>query len=340
MKFKILTLFIIISLSLSSCSDQASTNSDGSTERPEWAIVVHGGAGNITRERIPQEIEQEYKNKLNEALGAGAGVLESGGTSLDAVETAIRILEDSPLFNAGKGAVFSADGVNELDASIMDGSTLNAGAVAGVTNVRHPISAARKVMEESEHVMLVKEGAEKFAGEQGLEIVDPSWFFTERRWESLQKAKKREAEKKEDKSKKSGTVGCVALDKNGNLAAGTSTGGMTNKKYGRVGDSPLIGAGTYANNNSCAVSATGHGEYFIRNVVAYDISARMIYGGETLEKASNEVINHVLKKQNGSGGVIALDRKGEISMPFNTTGMFRGYMKSGGKAEIFIFGDK
>ena len=339
MKSKAFFLFLIISMTLFSCVDQPFDEGSASTERPEWAIVVHGGAGNITPKRIPPEKEQKYKDKLTEALEAGAKILESGGSSLDAVEATIKILEDCPLFNAGKGAVFSADGINEMDASIMDGKTLNAGAVASVTNIRHPVSAARKVMEESKHVMLVKDGAEKFAEEQGLEIVDPSWFFTETRWQSLQKAKKRETERKEDKTKKSGTVGCVALDRNGNLAAGTSTGGMTNKKYGRVGDSPIIGAGTYANNNSCAVSATGHGEYFIRNVVAYDISARMIYSGETLEVASNILVNKVLKDQNGSGGVIALDKNGNISMPFNTTGMFRGYLKHGGKAEVFIFGD-
>ena len=338
MKINFFSLLIIVATILLSCREQSSEESNTKIlAKPEWVIVVHGGAGNITPKRIPPEEEQEYKDKLTEALETGAKILESGGSSLDAVEAAIMIMEDCELFNAGKGAVFNADGINEMDASIMDGQTLNAGAVASVTNIRHPISAARMVMEKSKHVMLVKDGAEKFAEGQGLEIVDPSYFFTERRWESLQKAKKREQEKKKDKTKKSGTVGCVALDKNGNLAAGTSTGGMTNKKYGRVGDSPIIGAGTYANNNSCAVSGTGHGEYFIRNVVAYDISARMLYNGETLEQASNEVINHILKGQNANGGVIALDKNGNISMPFNTTGMFRGYNKSGDKPEVFIF---
>jgi len=337
MKSKIYLLFLFVLMGLYSCNNQLEVDEDIITGRPEWAIVIHGGAGNITHESITPEREQEYRDKLKEAIEAGARVLENGGSSLDAVEITIKILEDCPLFNAGKGAVFSADGVNELDASIMDGTTLNAGAVAGVTNIKHPISAARQVMENSKHVMLVKEGAEKFAEEQGLEIVDPSYFYTEKRWHSLQKAKEREAGRKEDKTKKSGTVGCVALDKNGNLAAGTSTGGMTNKKYGRVGDSPVIGAGTYANNNSCGVSATGHGEYFIRNVVAYDISARMLYLGESLEEASNIVINKVLKEQKGSGGVVAIDKNGNISMPFNTTGMFRALMKPGGKAEVYVF---
>jgi beta-aspartyl-peptidase (threonine type) len=341
MKIKTLLLLVILSIGLVSCKNQnSSEKNELPLEKPDWVIVIHGGAGNITPESITPEKEADYRTKLTEAIEAGALVLEAGGSSLDAVEVAINIMEDCPLFNAGKGAVFSADGVNELDASIMDGNTLNAGAVAGITNVRHPISAARKVMEESAHVMLVKEGAEQFAGEQGLEIVDPSWFYTEDRWESLQKAKQRETEKKEDLSKKSGTVGCVALDKHGNLAAGTSTGGMTNKKYGRIGDSPIIGAGTYANNNSCAVSATGHGEYFIRNVVAYDISARMLYHGETLEEASDMVINHVLKAQDGSGGVIALDKDGSVSMQFNTTGMFRATVKSGGNADVYIFKDR
>jgi len=341
MKIKSLFLLPLFLIGLFSCSNQPlQEKTESSEELPDWVIVVHGGAGNITPERITPEKERDYKTKLTEALEAGAAILKNGGTSLDAVEMTISLMEDCPLFNAGKGAVFSADGINELDASIMDGLTMNAGAVASITTVRHPISAARKVMEASAHVMLVKEGAERFAEEQGLEIVSPTWFYTENRWQSLQKAKQREAEKKDDHTKKSGTVGCVALDKFGNLAAGTSTGGMTNKKYGRVGDSPIIGAGTYANNNSCAVSATGHGEYFIRNVVAHDISARMLYAGMTLNQAAEEVINHVLKEQNGNGGIIAVDKNGNISMPFNTSGMFRGYLKHGAEAEVFIFKER
>lgn len=328
------TLFFLV---LVSCSRTHSAKSPGETQKPDWVIVIHGGAGNINPDEMTAEKERQYRDKLKEALEKGATVLDSGGSSLDAVVAAINILEDSPLFNAGKGAVFNADGVNELDASIMDGKTLNAGAVAGVTTIKNPIDAARLVMEKSGHVMLIKEGAEKFARENGLEMVDPSYFFTENRWNALQEAKKREQQNLENKTKKGGTVGCVALDKQGNLAAGTSTGGMTNKMYGRVGDSPIIGAGTFANNQSCAVSATGHGEFFIRNVVAYDISARMLYQNQTLEQAASEVINNKLKQQGGNGGVIALDKNGNIAMPFNTTGMFRGFCKSGGQPETAIF---
>jgi len=306
-------------------------------KKPEWVIVIHGGAGNINPERIGPDKEKDYIDKLKEALEAGGRILDNGGSSIDAVEAAINILEDCPLFNAGKGAVFSAGGVNELDASIMDGLTLNAGAVAGVTRIKNPVSAARKVMEASPHVILVREGAEEFAKGQGLEMVDPEYFYTEERWNSLQRIKERERQQKEDDSKKSGTVGAVALDRQGNLAAATSTGGMTNKKWGRVGDSPIIGAGTYADNNTCAVSATGHGEYFIRNVVAYDISARMKYSGESVDQAAGDIINNKLKSINADGGVIALDKNGNIAMPFNTTGMFRGYLVAGQKPVIAIF---
>jgi len=240
------------------------------SNKSAWAIVVHGGAGNINPGDFTIEQEKAYEDKLREAIQNGAKILEDGGTALEAVEAAIIILEDSPLFNAGKGAVFNANGQNELDASIMDGKTLNAGAVANVKRIKNPISAALKVMENSPHLMLVGEGAEKFAAEQNLEMVNQEYFFTQSRWDSWQRAQQHEEQNLTDKTKKHGTVGCVALDVNRNIAAGTSTGGMTNKKYGRVGDSPIIGAGTYADNNSCGVSATGHGEYFIRNVVAYD----------------------------------------------------------------------
>ena len=334
---KILLLLLAMGF-LTSCQlpDQ-NEQTQNTSDKPSWAIVIHGGAGNMNPEHFTPEREAEYKAKLAEALQAGADILKAGGPGLDAVEAAIRIMENSPLFNAGKGAVFNAEGVNELDASIMDGKTLNAGAVANVTTIKNPITAARLVMEKSPHVMLIKEGAEKFAAEQGLEMVDLSYFYTESRWKSLQDAKKREAENKPDQTKKSGTVGCVVLDMDGNLAAGTSTGGMTNKKYGRVGDSPVIGAGTYADNYTCAVSATGHGEFFIRNVVAYDIAARMVYRGESLESAANDVINNKLKSLDANGGVIAIDKSGNIAMPFNTTGMFRGYLKPGEKAQTFIF---
>ncbi|MBE0639969.1 MAG: isoaspartyl peptidase/L-asparaginase, partial [Bacteroidales bacterium] len=292
-----------------SCTNPVKSPQVATPSRPEWAIVVHGGAGFMNPENLTEEKQAEYNERLAAALLAGGEILENGGSGLDAVEAAIRLLEDCPLFNAGRGAVFNADGVNELDASIMDGKTLNAGAVANVTTIKNPISAARKVMDKSPHVMLIKQGAEKFAQEQGLEIVDPSWFFTQESWDALQKAK--ESEFKE----KSGTVGCVALDKNGNIAAGTSTGGMTNKKFGRVGDSPVIGAGTYADNKTCGVSATGHGEFFIRNVVAYDISARMKYLNEPLETAANDIINNKLKAMGANGGVIAMDKNGNIAMP-------------------------
>ncbi len=338
MKKSLPFLFLLIMLAGCNSHEAGDTNTKKAT-KPEWAIVVHGGAGNIKVNKLTAKRKKALQEKLSEALAAGAAILQNNGQALDAVETTIRVLENSPLFNAGKGAVFNSEGVNELDASIMDGLTLNAGAVANVTTIKNPISAARKVMEVSPHVMLIKEGAERFAQEQGLEIVDPSWFYTKRRWESLQKAKERERNKLKNQTKKSGTVGCVALDKNGNIAAGTSTGGMTNKKYGRVGDSPIIGAGTYADNSCCGISATGHGEFFIRNVVAYDIAARVKYNNETIQTAANYVINNKLKALNANGGVIVLDKNGNITMPFNTSAMFRGYQYPGKKPKVFIFHD-
>ena len=301
--------------------------------KPEYALVIHGGAGSIYKGRYSPEEEKEYIDKLTEALNLGDSLLRNNKSSLDVVEAVINILENSPLFNSGKGAVFTSEGKNELDASIMDGKTLNAGAVAGVTTIKNPISAARKVMTNSKHVLLSGKGAEKFAAEQGLKIVEPSYFYTEKSWNSYLRRKKKIDSDKE----KHGTVGCVALDKFGNLAAGTSTGGMTYKMYGRVGDSPIIGAGTYADNNTCAVSATGHGEFFIRNVVAYDISARMKYLNESIEESANYVINEKLKKINASGGVIAIDKNANISMPFNTSGMFRGYIRSDGVPKVFLY---
>jgi beta-aspartyl-peptidase (threonine type) len=298
----------------------------------KYALVIHGGAGYMDPNKADCEDNLKYTNKLKEALRAGEEVLKSGGTSMDAIQIAIQILENSPLFNAGKGAVFSAEERNELDASIMDGATLKAGAVAGVRHVKNPITLAEAVMLHSKHVMLSGIAAEEFAKEQKIKLVDSSYFFTQKRWDAMQKAKK-QANSKE----KHGTVGAVALDQHGNLAAGTSTGGMTYKRYGRIGDSPIIGAGTYANNASCAVSCTGHGEYFIRNVVAYDVHARMYYAKQSLAEASNEIIHQVLKPQGGSGGLIAIDKDGNISMPFNTTMMFRGYVKSDGKLEAKIF---
>lgn len=328
-------------------------------------LVIHGGAGTITRANMTPEKEKAYREVLNTALQKGYAVLKQGGTSEKAVETAIMVMEDSPLFNAGKGAVFTNEGKNEMDAAIMDGKTLKAGAIAGVTTIKNPIRGAIAVMEKSPHVLMAGKGADLFAKEQGLEIVDPSYFYTEARYKALQKAKeeekveldhtenaKKEIQKKpktgfvkeEDliftEGKKYGTVGCVALDKFGNLTAGTSTGGMTNKRYGRIGDAPIIGAGTYANNNTCAVSATGHGEFFIRSVVAYDISALMEYKGLSVKDAAEEVVMKKLVERGGEGGLIALDRNGNIAMPFNSEGMYRGYVKADGKSEVMIYKDE
>ena len=292
-----------------------------------YGLVIHGGAGTITREKMSPEKEAEYRGKITEALTVGYEILEKGNSSLDAVEAVVRIMEDSPLFNAGKGAVFTNAGTNELDASIMDGSTLQAGAVAGVKTVKNPISAARKVMEKTWHVMLSGDGADHFAAEQGLEIVDNNYFYTERRWNALKKAQEEE---------KHGTVGCVALDKKGNIAAGTSTGGLTNKRWGRVGDTPIIGAGTYANNETCGVSGTGQGEYFIRGNIAYDVSALMIYRSLAVKDAAGQVIDK-LSGRGGRGGLIAMDKNGNIAMSFNTEGMYRGYRVNGSESVIKIY---
>lgn len=300
-------------------------------------LVIHGGAGTITRENLTAEKEKAYRVKLQEALDSGYFVLENGGKSIDAVVAAIKVLEDSPLFNAGKGAVFTNDGRNELDASIMDGSNLMAGAVAGVTTVKNPITAAYAVMTKSDHVMLAGKGADEFATEQDLVIVPPSYFFDSVRYEQLLKVKGDKISSRDVNEKKFGTVGCVALDKHGNLAAGTSTGGMTNKKYGRIGDSPIIGAGTYANNESCAVSATGWGEYFIRLNVAHDIHALMAYGKLSAQQAADSVVMKKLPRLGGDGGVIVLDRQGNFSMTFCTPGMYRGYITSKGEGKTFIF---
>ncbi len=304
------------------------------TNKPNtaYALVIHGGAGNIKPEMFTPEQEAAYKTKLYEALQTGMAKLNNGDSALNVVVSVINILENSPLFNAGKGAVFTHNGKNEMDASIMDGKTKNAGAVAGVTCIKNPITAAYRVMRNSNHVLLTGKGAEEFAKLQNLEIVDPSYFYTERQWNNLQKYLKKE--KKKDA--KMGTVGCVVLDKYGNLAAGTSTGGMTNKRFGRVGDSPIIGAGTYADNSTCAVSATGHGEFFIRYNVTYDISARIKYLNETVQQSSEKIIEQ-LKNIGGSGGVICIDKNGNISMPYNTAGMFRGYCKVGKEPQIFLY---
>jgi len=306
------------------------------TPKINYTLVIHGGAGNITPTNLPAGKASEFKDKLTEVLRHGDSILKAGGTSLDAVESCVRMMEDCPLFNAGKGAVFNAEGKNELDAAIMDGKTGLAGAVAGVTTIRNPISAARAVMEKSNHVMLSGKGAEIFAAELGLELVSPDYFFTQPRWDAYLKAKAY-TDSIDNIDKKHGTVGCVAVDQYGNLAAATSTGGMTFKKYGRIGDTPVIGAGTYADNKTCAVSATGHGEFFIRNMVAYDIAAIMKYKGLSVSEAAEVVVMHKLKKQGGTGGIIAVDSKGNVAMTFNTTGMFRGYVKSGGEMMVGIF---
>lgn len=309
-------------------------------------LVIHGGAGTILPQNLTPEIEAQYREKLAEALLAGHEALRNGGTSLDAVERAIHVMEDSPLFNAGRGAVFTHEGRNEMDASIMDGRTRAAGAVAAVTILRHPISAARAVMEKSEHVLLSGRGAELFATAQGLEVVAPEWFWTERRWKQLQDALRAERSAGPSTTgdpeagafdQKFGTVGAVALDRHGNLAAGTSTGGRTNKRWNRVGDSPIIGAGTWADNATCAVSGTGHGEFFMRWVVGYDIAALMEYRGLSVADAAELVVNRKLKDVAGEGGVIALDAKGNFAMPFNSAGMYRGYIRSDGVPHVAIF---
>ena len=307
--------------------------------KTSYTLVIHGGAGNITPANLPAEKALQFEDKLTEVLNHGDSILKAGGTSLDAVESCVRMMEDCPLFNAGKGSVFNAEGKNEMDAAIMDGKTGLAGAVAGVTIIRNPITAARAVMEKSNHVMLSGKGAETFATEQGLEIVTPEYFFTKPRWDSYLKAKSHN-DSIENIDKKHGTVGCVAVDNYGNLAAATSTGGMTYKKYGRIGDSPIIGAGTYADNKTCAVSGTGHGEFFIRNMVAYDIAALMKYKGLSVAEAAEVVVMHKLKKQGGDGGIIAVDKNGNIAMPFNTSGMFRGFVKSDGEMKVKMFSEK
>ncbi len=300
----------------------------------KFGIVIHGGAGTIERNSMTAANEEAHRAGLEQAAKAGYEILEKGGASLDAVEAAIRQLEDNPLFNAGKGAVFTHEGTNELDSSIMDGKTLNAGAVAGVKHIRNPISLARLVMEKSPHVMLDGAGAEAFAKRMGMELVDQKYFYSDERWQALQKVK-RSTGSASDKDKH-GTVGAVALDQAGNLAAGTSTGGTTNKEFGRIGDSPIIGAGTYANNKTCAVSCTGDGEYFIREAVAHDVSAMMEYKGMSVEQAARAAIDKV-GKIGGTGGLIALDHAGNFAMPFNTSGMYRGTIDSAGKITVEIY---
>ena len=305
-----------------------------SAKAQQYALVLHGGAGVISRDRMSKEAEAKYRAKLNEALMLGDSLLKAGATCTDVVVEVIKVMEDSPLFNAGKGAVFTNKGTNELDASIMEGRTLNAGAVAAVTHIKNPIVAAREVMDHSEHVLLSGKGAGEFARKQGLKMVPRRYFYTKSRYESLKQLKKQE--RRREQKDNIGTVGCAVLDKYGNLAAGTSTGGMTNKKFGRIGDSPIIGAGTYADNKTCAISCTGYGEYYIRLSFARDVSALMEYKGLSVDGACREEIRK-LTALGGDGGVIAIDKKGNIATEFNTSGMFRGYIKSSGEKEIAIF---
>ncbi|MDP1623116.1 MAG: isoaspartyl peptidase/L-asparaginase [Bacteroidales bacterium] len=310
-------------------------NADG-----RWAIAIHGGAGGPARGTMSANQEKAYLEKLNEALSIGMKELESGGSSMAAVEAVVKFMEDCPLFNAGIGAVLNENGKAELDAAIMDGRTGKAGAVAGVMTIKNPIEAARFVMDKTNHVMLVGKGAENFAKSMGLKIVEPSYFITQERLDSWKKWKSNPpsgTKEEQEAQGKHGTVGAVALDVKGNLAAATSTGGMTGKMEGRVGDSPIIGAGTYANNNTCAVSATGHGEYFIRNVVAYDLSALLEYRQMTLEEAAKTTIIEKLEKLGATGGLIAVDREGNVVMPFNTNAMFRGFAKSTGELEVAVY---
>ena len=335
-------LSLLFLLLVFSCSEKPTVSptekETSSPNKMDYALVIHGGAGTILKKNMTDEMEQKYMLALEYALKTGEAILKSGGTSLEAVQKTINTMEDSPLFNAGKGAVFNHDGKNEMDASIMMGKELNAGAVGGVSTIRNPINAAIKVMTDSDHVLLTGIGAEEFAQGQGLEIVDPKYFFTEKRWESLQSVLKKDVGSVEEfKDYKYGTVGAVALDKEGNITAGTSTGGMTNKRWNRIGDSPIIGAGTYANNNTCGVSCTGHGEFFIRYAVAHDISAAMEYKNMTVEAAGNFVINEKLAKAKGDGGAIILDKYGNVAMPFNSAGMYRGYIKSDGSKEVKIY---
>jgi beta-aspartyl-peptidase (threonine type) len=318
------------------------------TTSETFGIVIHGGAGTLLRKNMTPEKEAAYREKLTEAIQVGYEILKNGGSSQEAVEKTIHVMEDSPLFNAGKGAVLTAEETIELDASFMNGETLDAGAIAGVRTIKHPISAAIKVMESSPHVMLSGQGADQFAAEQGLEIVAPEYFYTEQRIEALNRVKEAERKGGESasleqeflKNQRYGTVGCAALDKNGNLSAGTSTGGMTNKKWNRIGDAPIIGAGTYANNATCAISATGWGEFFIRSVVAHDISALMEYKGLSIQEAARIVIHEKVAKLGGDGGVVGIDHQGNVAMEMNTPGMYRAHINSMGNLTVKIYKDE
>lgn len=341
MKLNFLICAVLVSTALAGAQGAGQTDRQpDSMTKGKFALVIHGGAGTIERGKMTAEKDQEYRSGLENSLKAGHTVLQGGGSSLDAVEAAVRVLEDDPHFNAGKGAVFTSAGTNELDAAIMDGKTLQAGAVSVLQHIRNPIELARMVMERSPHVMLSSEGAEKFAVEQGIHLVDQKYFFTQERWDALQKIraaeKNRHAAGKITDQDRHGTVGAVALDQDGNLAAATSTGGTTNKRPGRVGDSPSIGGGTYANNATCAVSGTGDGEYFIRATVAHDVSALMEYRGMKLADATQTALAKVAKL-GGTGGLIAVDKEGNIALPFNTAGMYRGHVGPDGRTVVEIY---
>jgi len=339
-----LVLFIVYS-----CSNNSAKENKQKTTAPKeksFALVIHGGAGTIKKEYLSEAQEKAYREKLEEALNAGYSVLKKGGSSITAVQKAINVMENSPLFNAGKGAVFNSLGKQEMDASIMDGKTLNSGAVAGVSHIKNPINAAILVKDSTRHVMLSGKGAEDFAKQYHLAMEDAKYFYTEKRYQQLLKMQKRDSVQLDHSTSmintliddhKLGTVGCVAIDKAGNIAAGTSTGGMTNKKYGRIGDSPIIGAGTYANNKTCGISATGTGEYFIRTLAAHEVSAMMMYKDLTLKEAIKQVIHVEIDSLGGDGGLIGLDKNGNIAWDFNTAGMYRGYKTSAGDQKIEIF---
>lgn len=332
---RLLSLFLFLSFAMTSVSNASEKNS-------KTALVIHGGAGVMHRSDVSPEDAKRMQADLDKALDAGYAILNKGGSALDAVTASIIVLEDSPWFNAGKGAVFNSDGGHELDASIMEGHTRRAGAVAGVTTIKNPIELARAVMEKSPHVMLAGEGAEKFADTQkNITRVDKKYFDTEKRWKQLQDAKAKEAAQAMSTVPGTyfGTVGAVALDQHGHIAAGTSTGGMSNKKWSRVGDSPIIGAGTFATEN-CGVSGTGWGEFYIRAVVAHDICARVEYRGDSLALAAEDVVNKIVPAMGGDGGAIALDKDGNIAMPFNTAGMSRGWINTDGTRGTAIFKDE
>lgn len=337
-------LLIILLAIVSIQCQQNPTKTEQKKSESTFGIVIHGGAGTILKKNMTPEMEKEYRAVLAQAIEVGHAILKAGGTSQEAVEKTIWVMEDSPLFNAGKGAVLTAGGFASLDASFMDGETLNAGAISGVQHIKNPITTAIAVMEQSPHVMLSGKGADDFAVTLGLDTVPNQYFITERRKNALKRVQEREANKVSFydpiiRNSKYGTVGCVALDQAGNLAAGTSTGGMTNKKWDRIGDAPIIGAGTYANNNSCGVSATGWGEFFIRSVVAHDIAALVEYKGMDITSASKAVLKKV-EMLGGDGGVIVLDRQGNVAMEFNTAGMYRAHMDAEGNQNIRIYKDE